>query len=176
METMNTDPKPEGDSKEEYTFGNDGYIYLSSLTIENLPTKLNISGYELSAKDEFHCSLVCTKDLKDKYGEDIEKRIVDLFKEFTLKNKVAFTGYRNDFRLVKRGERVSVMVMCDISYLDSFFRLMKEELEIEADTQPAHVTIYTLQPNAGIGVNTHLALEATEKIEVPDEVRTALHL
>jgi hypothetical protein len=92
------------------------------------------------------------------------------------KNDTTFIKYRNEFRLVQRGERISVIVMCDISNIDEFFKLMKKEFGIESDTQPTHVTIYTLQPNMGIGVNTYLGFKATKEIEVPNEVRASLNL
>ena len=171
-ETSSVNTNPEGNNIEKYKFA-DGYIYLR-LTIRDLPPKLNVSGYELLAKEEFHCSLVCVKDLQEKYGDDINEKIINLFHNFSSKNKMDLVGYRNEFRLVQRGERVSVIVMCDISNIDKFFELMKQELGIESDIQPTHVTLYTLQPNMGIGVNTYLGLNATKEVQVPDEVKTCL--
>ncbi|MEK7471282.1 MAG: hypothetical protein AAB623_01375 [Patescibacteria group bacterium] len=173
-ETMNMGLSPEEKKREKYKFDDD-YIYLP-LTIENLPPKLNVSGYELSAKEEFHCSLVCIRDLKEKYGDDVKEKILNLFYDFVSKNDTTFIKYRNEFRLVQRWERVSVIVMCDISNIDKFFKLMNQELGIESDTQPTHVTIYTLQPNMGIGVNTFLGFQATKEIEVLNEVRVGLNL
>jgi len=173
-EVMNMALSPEKNNKEKYKFDDD-YIYLS-LAIENLPPKLNVSGYELSAKEEFHCSLVCIRDLKEKYGDDVEEKILNLFHDFVSKNDTTFIKYRNEFRLVQRGERVSVIVMCDISNIDKFFKLMNQELGIESEIPPTHVTIYTLQPNMGIGVNTYLGFQATQEIEVPNEVKTRLNL
>lgn len=173
-ETVGMGLIPEGNNREKYKF-NDGYIFLP-LTIENLPSKLNVSGYELLLKEEFHCSLVCIKDLQEKYGRDAEEKVTKLFYDFILKNKIAFVKYRNEFRLVQRGERVSVIVMCDISNIDTFFKLMDQELGIKSDTQPTHVTIYTLQPNMGIGVNTDQGLQATKEVEVPNEIRSSLNI
>jgi hypothetical protein len=173
-ETMNMSLTPEEKKREKYKFDDD-YIYLP-LTIENLPPKLNVSGYELSAKEEFHCSLVCIRDLKEKYGDDVKEKILNLFHNFVSKNDITFVKYRNEFRLVHREERVSVIVMCDISNIDKFFKLMKQELEIESEIPPTHVTIYTLQPNMSIGVNTYLGFQATQEIKVPNEVRNSLNL
>ena len=174
-EIMSMGNSSEENNREKYKFDEDGYISLP-LIIENLPSKLNVLGYELSLKEEFHCSLVCTKDLQEKYGNDIEKKIIDLFNNFVSKNKIALIKYRDEFRLVKRKERISVIVMCDISNIGKFFKLMNQELEIESDVMPAHVTIYTLQPNMGIGVNTSLGFQATQVIEVPNEVKIGLNL
>lgn len=173
-EAKNIGTSSKENKREKYKFDDD-YIYLS-LTIENLPPRLNVSGYELLAKEEFHCSLVCIRDLKEKYGDEVEEKILNLFYDFVSKNDTTFIKYRNEFRLVQRGERVSIIVMCDISNIDKFFKLMNQELGIESGTQPTHVTIYTLQPNMGIGVNTYLGFQATQEIEVPNEVMASLNL
>ncbi|MCX6717455.1 MAG: hypothetical protein NTU76_02155 [Candidatus Taylorbacteria bacterium] len=147
---------------------NEGYIQLP-ITIDHLPPKLDVLNYELLLKDELHCSLVCIKNLTNKYGPDIEKKIIDLFNDFTLNYDIALVNFHNEFRLVHRKERVSVIAMCNISNIDIFYKLLNEKLGISEVIPPMHVTLYTLQPNMGIGVNTDSELQATEIVS-PDAI------
>ena len=144
---------------------NDGYIQLP-ITIDHLPLKLCVLNYELLLKEEFHCSLICVRNLINKYGFGTEKKIIDLFNDFILNHDITLEKFYNEFRLVRRGEKVSVIAMCNISNIDIFYKLLNEKLEISEVVPPTHVTIYTLQPNMGIGVNTDLELRTTEIIDM----------
>ncbi len=161
----------------KYAF-DDGYIYLP-LDIRNLPEQITVEGYSLQLKTELHCSLVCIKCMELKYGknfDNLESKIVERFCEFVSKNEISFIKYRNEFRLVKRAGRVSVVVMCDVSNLEDFFHLLEKKFGIKADTQPTHVTSYTLQPNKGIGIPDQATLQLTTLVNVPDEVRKSFNL
>lgn len=160
--------------EEKYKYG-DGYIYLP-VKINNLPERITIEGYSLQIKPEFHCSLVCIKCIKSE-DKNIEEKIIKYFCDFVSKNDVSLIKYRNEFRLVKKEEKVSVIVMCDISNLESFFHTLEKEYNIKADTQLTHVTIYTLQPNIGIGVSSQSELnKLTTLVDIPDEVKRSLNL
>src|SRR5688572_6260079 len=130
---------------EKYKYG-DSYIYLP-VKIQNLPKSISIGEYLLQVKPEFHCSLVCIKCIQQE--GDIEEKVIKYFCDFVSKNRVSFLNYRSEFRLVKKEEKVSVIVMCDISNLESFFLTLEKEHNIKADIQPTHITLYTLQPNIG---------------------------
>ena len=158
---------------EKYKFG-DGYIYMP-IKIENLPQQITINEYSLQVKPEFHCSLVCIKGISPEYGDNIEEKIIEYFCDFASKNEVSFLNYRNEFRLVKKEDKVSIVVMCDISNLENFFNTLEKEHNINADTQPTHITLYTLQPNIGIGIPSKKELDKLSTlINVSDEVRRSL--
>lgn len=150
----------------------EGYIYLP-VKITNLPNTITISGDILGIKNEFHVSLVNTKRLA---YENIEEKVINYFCDFTSKNEVSFLKYRDEFRLVKRGWELSIIVMCDISNLELFFKEMEKDVGIKADLQPTHVTLYTLKPSTGIGVSSQSELRLTKLIKVSGVVKTALGL
>lgn len=161
----------------KYTF-DDGYICLP-LDIRNLPEQITIEEYSLQLKTEFHCSLVCVKCINSKYEKNfnnLESKIIECFCKFVSKNEISFIRYKNEFRLVKREERMSVVVMCDVFNLGDFFNLLEKRFGIKADTQPTHVTLYTLQPDRGIGISDQATLQLTTLVNVPDEVRKSLNL
>ncbi len=157
--------------REKYKFG-DGYIYLP-LEINNIPKEIKINEYNLSLKSSFHCSLVCVKRILPEQ----EAEIIKYFCEFVSNNELSFLNFKNEFRLVKRDDRVSVVVMCEISNIEKFFQELGEKYNTKIEIQPTHVTIYTLQPDKGIGILDNTELQnISSLVEVPSEVKSALSL
>lgn len=156
---------------EKYKFGK-GYIYLP-LEINNLPKEIKVNEYSLSSKTSFHCSLVCIKRI----SPEQEQNIIKYFCDFVSENEISFLNFKDEFRLVKKDDRVSIVAMCEISNIEKFFKGLEEEHNIKAEVQPTHVTIYTLEPDKGIGIldNTELQ-EMSSMIEVTDEVKIVLRL
>mgnify|MGYP001562957855 CR=1 FL=1 len=107
----------------------------------NLPAIIEIEGYTLSLKTEFHVSLVCIGKIAEKNkidDPDIVKKIVDDFCEFTQNNKVDLLRYRNNFKFVTRDNNRSAVVICDISNLDKFFDLLNQKYALELEYSPPH--------------------------------------
>ncbi len=163
---LQNDFKTESEVAEGFNL-NDGYIQLPIILdqIYQLPPGLYVQDYELLLKDEFHCSLICLREFKNKYGLGIERKIIDLFNDFAGNHPIALVKFQDDLRLVRRKERVSVISLCEISNIDRLYELLNEKLGIVEVAPPTHVTLYTLQPNSGIGVNTDSELQATEIVD-----------
>jgi len=54
----------------------------------------------------------------------------------------------------------SLVVMAELSGLEEFYTRMREDLGIDiGETPPAHITLYTLDGKAGIGLNTQAMLD-----------------
>lgn len=141
------------------------------VSMTNLPAIIEIEGYTLSLKTEFHVSLVYIGKIaeKNKIGDpDIVEKIVADFCEFTRQNKIELLRYRNDFRFVTRDDNRSVVIMCDISNLDKFFNFLNQKYALELEYPPTHVTLYTLQPNIGIFLTDSEDISKTTKqIDIP---------
>jgi hypothetical protein len=152
-----------------------GYIYLP-IEINELPKKINIDGDSLSLKSSFHVSLLCTKDILSKHQkENLEQVILDNFCKFVLENDISFVKFNGEFRLAKFEGRKTIIARCEVSNLEKFSQQLSNQLRIDIPTQPAHVTLYTLQPNIGIGMNSFTELETKSvSVDVPDEIKTAL--
>jgi len=161
----------------KYFYNENRYIVLP-IEIGNLPEKISVEGNELLLKSEFHVSLVCIKRLIEPYGEaaaDIEQKILELFCAFVSKNAISFLTYKDEFRLAVFEERKSIIVLCDVSNLDKFPQLLKSELGIEISIQPTHITLYTLEPDAGIGLNSKAEMEAkSHPVAVPETLKKGL--
>lgn len=144
-----------------------GYLFLPvSLKRDFLKEEFFYQGERFFLKDEFHISLLCVKNILNEHLEINEERILKAFCEFENKNKsLSFYALSGELRLVKKGERKSIIALCQVSFLEEFFIFLRERLGIQIDTQPTHITLYTLQKNKGIGVNNQQDLEnLTSKI------------
>lgn len=147
-----------------------GYIMLP-IEIGALPATISVEGETLQRRSSFHVSLLCVRDMVEKYG-DLEKRILEFFCSFVKDHDISFIKYTGEFRFTQNEERKSVVALCEISNLKNFSESLGRELGIDIPPQPTHVTLYTLQPDAGIGLNSSADMsEKSVPVEVPDSVR-----
>ncbi|MCR4263754.1 MAG: hypothetical protein NUV98_03500 [Candidatus Roizmanbacteria bacterium] len=154
-----------------------GYITLP-VEINDLPESILIEGETLYKKPSFHASLLCVKDIIEKHGNgNMEERILNFFCSFVKENDISFVKYSGEFRFAKSEERKSLVALCEISNLKKFSESLGQELGIEIPPQPTHVTLYTLQPDVGIGLNNPAAMEEkSAPVQVPEVIRHGLGL
>ena len=159
-----------------YGFGN-GYI-LMPIVLDGLPRTVQVEGCELSLKSNFHASLVGVKYIVERYGQeidDIQNKCLEIFCDVMREHPIIFLRFTGEFRFVAQGEKKTLVAMCELSNIDSFFNMLRQTLGIEVDTQPTHVTLYTLQPDAGIGITSQEQLKnRTKVVSVSDAVRLVL--
>lgn len=118
-----------------------------------LPDKITIEGNSLLRKTSFHVSLVCVGKIIEKHNVSIpnfQDEIVTDFCEFIQKNNVDLLRYRDEFRFAFQNEKKAIVVMCDISNLENFFKRMNQKYGLNTECPPTHVTLYTLQLDKGI--------------------------
>lgn len=134
-----------------------GYIALALPQIPGLPDTMDVRGDVLLKKPDLHVSLVCVKDIADKYSDkspDVAGQVLALFCEYLQSEEVRFVRYVGKFRVAMLGEKKTLVGMCEVDGLREFFRTMRDKLAVDIPDQPTHVTLYTLQPNAGIGLTS----------------------
>lgn len=146
-----------------------GYIWQDVKSPE-LPDTIKVEGLTLLKKSAFHVSLVYVQNLLA-VDPDIEKKVFNSLVAFNEKKQVSFLKYTGSFRFAQSGERKTIVALCEVSNLEEFRNHLKEELGIDIPSQPTHVTIYTLQPEVGIGLNSPKAMET---MSVPTEVSEAV--
>jgi hypothetical protein len=148
----------------EYFFGN-GYIALP-VEIEDLPKTIDINGKTLLVKSSFHVSLVCVKNIVSKYGEDFEQKVIEFFCDFVSKNKIYSLNYVDEFRYAidKETGRETVIVICNVSNIKEFFESLNKEYGFDLEMPPTHITLYTLEQDKGIGLNTGSDLETKTSV------------
>ncbi len=147
---------------------NNGYIALVNLELGNLPQKLSVGEYELLLKSEFHISLVCTKKLAvlidPNRVDEIRAEIIESFQQFIQTTPLTDYKITDQYRLVKRDDRVTLVVLVTVPGLESFFAELEKKYNKKLPIQVTHITVYTLQPEVGIGI---LSSEELERDSVP---------
>jgi hypothetical protein len=144
-------------NSEKYKYDK-GYLHLPiTLDTQNLPQTIEVEGTILQLKTSFHVSLMFLKNQPEKTSE----KILDLFCNFINHNDVIFEGFTGEFRFAQREEdgRKSLVGMCTVSNLNTFFDMVNEELNLNFQYQPTHVSLYTLTLNEAIGLNSKEELE-----------------
>jgi hypothetical protein len=137
------------------------------ISVNKLPQKIIIGGYDLTLKSKFHVSLVCVGKIIEKNKisiPDFLNRVMDDFCSYTKNNDIDFLRYHDEFRFVSQSERRAIIAMCDISNLQEFFDLINKKYNLNVEYQPTHVTIYTLQPEIGIFITNKEDLNKLTKI------------
>lgn len=136
-----------------------GYIAWH-VKLGNLPKTVTLDGVTLGRKSEFHCSLVCVKcltpDLVAKgYQEDeIPAFLMRLFDELAQAHPLTFSRLTGEFHHIEYDERQTLIVMAEIKGLSELIEQLNDKLGLVIPVPPTHVTLFTLQPDAGIGVTS----------------------
>jgi hypothetical protein len=150
-----------------------GYIGLP-VTVERLPETVSVEGQELLCKSTFHVSLLCVKELLLR-KPDFEEAVLDFFCAFSKANDISFVAFSGEFRFAQDGDRKTLVALCKVSNLEKFFVELSAHLGVEVPPQPTHVTLYTLQPELGIGLNSKADMASKSvPVEAPSAVTVAL--
>ncbi len=143
------------------------------ITIGDLPDNIQIEGESLKLKSSFHVSLVCIGKIIEKYKitiDNFEDSVIADFCEFTKDTTVDIVAYDN-FRFASDKERRTLIVMCKISNLDSFFDSINKKYNLAIENPPTHITLYTLQEDKGIFlVDDQDITEKTKQVSVPENI------
>jgi hypothetical protein len=145
-----------------------GYIHITN-ELPALPENITVEGKELLLKTSFHTTLLCAKDVQRvldnnwdaELTTEVAERVIKVFNDFVSKKPLEFRGFTGEFRFVERGDKKSIVAMCEVSNVDELFTHVNSELGIVMPVQPTHVTLYTLQPNKGIGISDQGQLSET---------------
>lgn len=149
-----------------------GYISLRSFDLQNVPEKISVDGYELLKKGEFHVSIIALKNLAPMLNaanpEQASKQLKQDFLEFVKTHDIADFRLTGEYRLVKRDERVTVVAMVELKNINELFNYLRSKHDVDFPTQPTHITMYTLQPEIGIGILSQDELtDSSSAVDVP---------
>lgn len=134
----------------------DGYISLVNVELENAPTAITVNGSELFIKSEFHISLMAIKNLALLLDSDNVEHASELLKQsfldFVATKDLTSSALTGEYRLIARDERVTIVAMVDLQGVEELFEYLRQKHGVDFPTQPTHITLYTLQSEAGIGI------------------------
>lgn len=144
------------------------------MEVGNVPDTIIVEGETLHKKSSFHVSLVCVKDILSK-NPGIEQEVLDGFCSFAEKKDISLVRYTGEFRFARHEERRTLVALCEVSNLRELSESLGRKLGMILPSQPTHVTLYTLQPDAGIGLNSHADMESKSiSVDVPTTLKIAL--
>ena len=145
-----------------------GYISLRNFDLQKVPEKISIDGYELIKKGEFHVSIMALKNLAPMLNaenpEQASEQLKQDFLEFVKTHDVTDFRLTGEYRLVKRDERVTVVAMVELKNINELFDYLRSKHGVDFPTQPTHITMYTLQPDTGIGILSQDELESSSSV------------
>lgn len=142
--------------------------------VGSLPDTVTIEGETLQKKSSFHVSLICVKDILSK-NPGVEQEVLDEFCAFVKQKNISFVRYTGEFHFVRHEERKTLVALCEVSNLLEFSEILSRKLGMTLAPQPTHVTLYTLQPDAGIGLNSPADMETKSVlVEVPTALKESL--
>ena len=124
-------------------------------------------GARLAKKGEFHVTLLHARSIS-KLRELANQDIARFFDSFVEKFSLGLISFIDDFRYAEEAEKRTILVRCVVSELDALFREFGKKFGIALPTQPAHVTLYTLQKNAGIHINSDTTMQGLERVDLPE--------
>ena len=154
----------------------DGKYFISSLhndsiglpiQLPDLPETIEANGLTLHRKATFHVTLFPVGKLIEKHNIKIpgfRGRAIDDFCEFVETNPISIINYKEEFRFVAENERRTVVAMCDVSNLNKFYDLVNDKYGLHLGHPPTHVTLYSLQPDAGIYLIDQKEIEKMTKL------------
>lgn len=152
-----------------------GYIGLP-VQLNDLPNELKIEDFSLHRKTEFHVSLLCVKNILAMLP-DAEQKILEFFCKFVKEHNVSFGRFTGEFKFAEYEERKTVVALCEVLNLKKFSEALGQKLSIDIPPQPTHITLYTLQPNVGIGLNSpEEMLQKTRDVEVLNIIKEDLSI
>lgn len=140
---------------DRHNFDN-GYIGLVNLNLRGLPDSVDVAGCRLQKKSEFHITLMCAKRVADLIDstrkQELQTELVERFLRYIEKAPLVEFTLTNDFYFVERDERKTLVIMTKVPGLKRFFEELRAEYGVDIPDQPTHITLYTLQEDAGIGI------------------------
>lgn len=133
-----------------------GYISLAHIDLLNMPETVTVEGQTLLKKSEFHVSIMALKNLApmldSEHVEQAAETLTQSFLEFAKEHDLSTFHLMGEYRLVTRAERVTIVAMVELDNISELFDYLRAKHGINFPTQPTHITIYTLQPEVGIGI------------------------
>lgn len=150
-----------------------GYIVLDVPYPPELPEQITVYGQTLFRKSELHVSLMALKHLVPLINAAnhtvSEEDLVQDFLNYQAEHDLSTFHSTHTYRYVTRKERKTVVGMVDVPNIDGLFDSLQRKYATAIPTQPTHVTLYTLQPEMGIGILSQEELAADSvAIDIPE--------
>jgi hypothetical protein len=152
----------------------EGRSVIAPLAIDGLPAQVEALGERWRRKSEFHLTAIAFRALERL--ERARPGASGLIERLAPGRAVGPTAVTADLRRVRhpaRPELRTLIVMVDSPGLDELYRDLSAAIGMRLSAPPAHVTLYSSDPDEGIGIVDQRELLERAPSLSPDE-RTAI--
>jgi hypothetical protein len=154
-----------------------GYSLVVPLVIDGLPEMIEALGMRWRRRREFHLTAVAARVIEElDRGEEVWDQLAEVASNRDLGPVTALEEVRR-VRNPAAAELQTLIVMADCPGLDDLYRDLSMTLGVRLAPPPAHVTLYSTDPAAGIGIvdQAELAQRAPRLTAAEqDEIRGAM--
>ncbi len=131
----------------------EGQSVVAPLAIAGLPAYLDALGGRWQRKSEFHLTAIAARVL-----ERLERgrpQVREVVERLALGRSLGPVAISADIRRASHPEKPglhTLIAMADCPGLSQLYRELSAELKVELSAPPAHITLYSTDPDDGIGV------------------------
>ena len=142
-----------------------GYVMLPK-NLAIAPT-ITIQNTKFVAKKELmHVSIINTKNYVSALATKLNlteseacQKLVSEIDSFVSYNPIDLESLSDEVRIVKKSDRVSLIIMVKITNINKLYEHLKSIFQIDFEPQPTHITLYTLENGVNIGVDSQKDLD-----------------
>lgn len=154
-----------------------GYLWfvLPTAGFTNLPETVDVGGYSLAKKSEFHVTVINARKIAREIAkgdpvetERMERELQTLLSEYLRDHRIEFVRFEEDLRLATAGGLVSIAARCVMNGVEGYFDMIRQRYGIVVPSQPTHVSIYTLPGTGAVGIDSKEEMEHFTKVALPE--------
>lgn len=147
---------------------------IGNILLTNVPDTITVGQYTLLRKSELHITLLAGKFLAPLLDSQNEMHARELLRDdllaFTKDHDLTQFTLTGDYYLVEQEECVTIIAMVTVPVVEPFFDFLRDKYGVAFPTQPTHITLYTLQPDAGIWLTSSEDLDRYGQKITPKEL------
>jgi len=125
------------------------------------------NSFRLGKKEEFHVTLLHAKQ-SSKLAEVPNDDLAAFFNSFVEESPISLISFIDDFRYAEEQEKKTIVIRCIVSNLNKLFVLFNQTYQVQLPVQATHVTLYTLQKNAGIHIGSDEEMGRLQRVNLPE--------
>ena len=131
------------------------------------PSEITWNGLQLVKKEEFHVTLLHARETP-RLTHVSNEELASFFDSFVERNPIGLLSFLDDCRYVEEYGKKTILVRCTASNLEELFAACNDAFRVQLPTQPAHVTLYSLERSVGIHINSGEKMEGLEHVHLPE--------
>ena len=160
---------------DHHDYNDYGYIGLIGLKLANVPEAITVEGIKLTKKAEFHVTLICVRKIAELIDHEraaaIEQELVADFAVYQAEHPMVEFMPKHEYYLMRKDDRITLVGLMNMPSLEPYFEHLRQKYDRQLPTQPAHITMYTIDPagHRGIGILSEAELtQYGEPVIIPE--------